>query len=130
MGTNRRVLRFEREIRELVSSFLISEFRGQLPVFVSVPMVQASGDLKSAKVYISVIGPGANVKSYDSCVEILNKNAYEVQRYVAKKLDAKFCPKLRFYSDERQQAAMKVDTLIHETFPQDKKTDEFKDDEE
>lgn len=112
-GTSRRIQKVERELRELISAYLIQGFKRSLPGLVSIPHVRAAGDLKSAKVYVSLIGMNDN-DIHDECVEILNEYAFDVQKHLSNKLSMKFCPKLRFYSDELQQAALKVDRQIEE----------------
>lgn len=102
----------------MISAYLISGLRVRLPAMVSIPLVKASGDLKSAKVYVSMIGCD-DPEVHENCVDILNENAFEIQRHIAKNMQMKFCPKLRFYSDEKQQAALKVDDLIRKTFDDD-----------
>lgn len=111
---NRRVLRVEKSLREVISSYLISGFREPLPAMVSIPQVRASKDLRNAKVYISIIGADESQETQEDCLDILNESAFEIQRHVGKELKMKFCPKLKFYRDELQQEALRVEKIIHE----------------
>ena len=113
-GDGRRVIRVERALREVISSYLISNSRLSLPAMVSVPAVKASKDLRQAKVYVSVIGADLPEGVVDECIEILNENHADIQGHVGRELKMKFCPKLRFFGDEVQQAAIKVDALIRD----------------
>lgn len=114
MSESRRVQKVERELREVISSYLIQGFKRTLPALVSIPHVRASGDLKTAKVYVSMIGLDVEDERVDDCLEILNEYAFDIQKHISTQLHMKFCPKLKFYSDELQQAALKVDSLIRE----------------
>ena len=112
MSDNRRLHKFEKTLREVVSSYLITGFREPLPVMVSVPMVRATKDFKSAKVYVSFFGKNPSENQKSECIAILNENAFDVQRHVASQMPMKSCPKLKFFGDEAQQEAMKVQNLI------------------
>lgn len=83
-----------------------------MPGIVSIPHVRATSDLKSAKVYVSLIGVDPESEQYGNTLEVLNEYAFEVQKHISKSLSMKFCPKLRFFSDELQQEAYKVEGLI------------------
>src|SRR3954471_12631050 len=93
---NRRVKRVEREIREVVARYLIAGFRGELRGLVSVSRVGMAKDLRSGRVFISVMGdPGDAEVSLDS----LREFAHDIQIEVDRQLKMKFCPKLSFFLD-------------------------------
>ena len=110
----RRVLRVEKSLREVISSYLISGFREPLPAMVSIPQVRATKDLRNAKVYVSLIGADESEETQNECISILNESAFEIQGHVGKQLKMKFCPKLKFYRDELQQEALRVEKTIRE----------------
>ncbi len=107
---NRRVFRVEREIREVIGSYLLGGFRGQLSGLVSVARVVVTKDLRSAKVFISVLGTDEDRKR--SLAE-LQEFAHEVQFEVNRRLRMKFCPKLRFVVDESLEKQLKVEQILH-----------------
>ena len=96
MSENFRVQRVEKQLQEVVAGFLIKGFKIPLPAMVTVSRVEASRDLKSARVYVSVYGEDA-VKQETS--DLLNEYAKDFQREIGKSVRMKSCPKLVFKLD-------------------------------
>jgi len=107
----RRKARVEREVQQTVARYLISGFRWPLPGIVTVARVLMPGDLRTAKVYISVLG---DPKELDQAVEMLQKQAFEVQNYLGKELKMRYCPKLQFLADSNTQEILKVERILQE----------------
>lgn len=111
MSESRRTQRVEKELRQVIASYLLTGFKEPLDGIVSVTHVSVSRDLRHAKVYVSTLGdPG----QLESNVEVLQTRAADFQRQIAKQVAMKFCPKLQFFSDESVQKAMKVERLLKE----------------
>ncbi len=108
---NRRVSRVEQEVQKTVAQFLISGFRFPLPGLVTISRVMMPGDLRTAKVYISVLGTDPE---RESALETLQERAFEVQNYIGKELRMRFCPKLTFYMDHTTEHVLKIDRILHE----------------
>ena len=75
VGDGRRVARAEREIQTNVAQFLIRGFKTPLPGLVTVASVRMPGDLRTAKVYVSVLGTDDQKKE---ALELLQERAFEV----------------------------------------------------
>lgn len=101
----------EREIREVVGSYLLSGFRGELQGMVSVSRVIASKDLRTAKIFVTVMGTEAERKA---SVAELQDHAHEVQHEVNRRLQMKFCPKLTFLYDEGFDNVMRVEQILRD----------------
>ena len=110
-GDSRRVSRVEQEIQKTIAQFLIAGFRFPLPGLVTVSRVVMPGDLRTAKIYISVLG---SEEERESALDILQKRAFEVQNYIGKELRMRFCPKLTFYMDHTTEHVMKIDRILYE----------------
>ncbi len=95
-GDQRRVSRVEKEIQVTIARYLISGFSQKLPGLVTVSTVRMPGDLRTAKVDISVLGTDSEKSEV---LEILNRRAFEIQKYIGQELKMRFCPKLTFYED-------------------------------
>jgi ribosome-binding factor A len=108
-GDSRRVARVEREIQHTVAQFLISGFKLPLPGIVTVSRVIMPGDLRTAKVFISVLG---DPKDMDKAVEILQERSFEVQRFIGQELKMRYCPKLTFFPDHNTQEVLKVERIL------------------
>lgn len=110
-GDNRRVKRVEREIREVVARYLISGFRGELKGLVSVSRVGMAKDLRSGRVFISVMGEPGDA---EFSLESLKEFGREIQSEVDRQLKMKFCPKLSFYLDESMEHVLKVEKILRD----------------
>ena len=111
MGDGRRIARVEREIQATVAQYLIRSMRSELPGIVSVASVKMPGDLRTAKVYISVIGSEDERKEV---LKILTARAYEVQNFIGSELKMRYCPKLTFFTDYATDEIVKVDRILAE----------------
>jgi len=91
--SRKRVQRVERELFETLSHFLLHGLGQSLPCYASVTAVEVNANLRHAKVFFRLIGDSAQTKTGE---ELLVKERANFQREVAKRLQSKFCPVLRF----------------------------------
>jgi ribosome-binding factor A len=108
-GDGRRVARVEREVQQTIAQFLISGFKLPLPGLVTVARVQMPGDLRTAKVYISVLGEPDHLQE---AVKLLQERAFEVQNYLSRELKMRYCPKLSFLPDANTAQILKVERIL------------------
>jgi ribosome-binding factor A len=109
----RRVQRVEREIREVIATYLVGGFKGELPGIVSVTRVIASKDLRTAKIMVTVMGFEANNKvDTRAAIDALQERVHEVQHEVNRRLQMRHCPKLTFMYDEGFEKALKVEHIL------------------
>ena len=110
-GDGRRVQRVELEVQKTVAQFLLSGLRVRLPGLVTVSRVLMPADLRTAKVYISVLGSD---EEREAALEKLQEQAFEIQRYIGQELRMRYCPKLTFYRDDTTEHVLKIDRILHE----------------
>jgi len=108
---HRRVARVEKEIQVTVARYLIAGFSRRLPGLVTVASVRMPADLRTAKVYISVLGADSEK---DEVIETLNARAFEVQNYIGKELKMRYCPTVKFFEDHATEQVLKVEKILHE----------------
>ena len=106
MSDGRRIQRVEKELREIVASFVIRNFTADL---LNVNQIRVTKDLRNAKVYVSAVG---KLKVPDAKIAELQEQAAEIQREIAKKLHMRYCPKLQFFNDETVESAQKIDAIL------------------
>lgn len=111
MGDGRRVARVEREIQATIAQFLIRGFKTPLPGLVTVASVKMPADLRTAKVYVSVLGAD---KQQEEALELLQERSFEIQNFIGKELKMRYCPKLTFYIDHTTEQVMKVEKILHD----------------
>lgn len=83
---------------------------------VSVNCVNASSDLKSARVYISKLGENLT----DQELSLIQKQSHNFHQILAKKMQTKFIPKLEFVSDKRNDEINRVEELLNQIEKEDR----------
>ena len=106
---NHRVQRVEREIRQIVGTYLITSFRGDVDGIISVTRVIASRDLRTAKVFVTLMGADASRKSV---VAELQAHASEFQHEVNRLMRMKYCPRITFIYDDGFDNVLKVENIL------------------
>lgn len=113
-------------IREVVGSMIAEKLQDpRISRFASVTRVEVSGDLQHAKVYISVMGSGADERS---TLRGLNHARGHIQRSVASAITARTCPHVTFLVDESLKKAQEIIRIIDENVPPEKPEWEEEDD--
>ncbi len=101
--------RVEREIREIVSSYLTREQSGSGDALVCLTRVEVGGDLRNVKAFVCVIGQ----EEVDSEVlKTLQSHAPSIQSLFGSRFRMKFCPKLRFLNDSSVRMLARIDKVI------------------
>ncbi len=75
---------------------------------LTVPEVRMTPDLKLATAYVITLGGG----EADEAVEHLNQHKRFLRGEVAKRVDMKFMPELRFKVDTSFEASARIDELL------------------
>jgi ribosome-binding factor A len=107
-------LRIQR-VRELLKRAIGEAIRQELPVseagLVTVNDVDVAGDLKSATVYISILGkPDEQKRGFT----LLEQNRPRIQDLMARSVVLKYTPKLRFVLDDSVVRGNKVLQIIED----------------
>lgn len=127
-GDKRRVQKVEKEIQAVVAMYLISGFSEPLDVFVTLSRTVVSADLKSGKIYFTVLPKGGtgivDEKVIEETEDLLNEQAHEFQHQIAKELKLRFTPKIKFFHDTSIDKVRKVDQILSEISAQNKSDDE------
>jgi ribosome-binding factor A len=87
--------------------------------FVTISALQISPDLSLAKVYLSLF----NTKQRKTVLENIELHQREIRMELARRLknQVKKVPELRFYEDESQDYANKMDQIFEELKKQEEK---------
>jgi ribosome-binding factor A len=111
MGDGRRVSRVEKEVQIQIAKYLIAGFSQTLPVIVTVSSVRMPADLRTAKVFISVLGSDEEM---EKVLEILQERAFEIQNFIGRELKMRYCPKLTFLKDHTTEQVIKIEKILHD----------------
>jgi ribosome-binding factor A len=110
-GGSQRQLRVGELVRHAVSELLT---RGEVhdPVLeghlITVPEVRMSPDLRLATIYVMPLGG----KDIEQVLEALERNKRFLRGEIARHVNLKFAPDIRFHADERFDEAERIEKLL------------------
>src|SRR5947209_20486500 len=110
-----RLARVAEIIREVASETILFELRDPRIKGVTAIRAEVSADLQHAKVYVSIMGA---VKEQDLCMHGLRHSAGYIQSKLAKRLQTRFTPTIRFVVDQGVKNSIEVSRLINEALAQ------------
>lgn len=90
-------------LRQEIGLLIMRELRDpRLPTIVSVTAVETSGDLRRAKVFVSVLAPK---ESRDESLKVLNSAAGFLRKQMRDRVSLRNIPELTFILDESLEKA-------------------------
>lgn len=113
-----RVQRVGEQIQRVLAQLIQQEIDDPRLGMVTVSHVAVSRDLAHAKVYITVLGEAASV---DASLAILNKAAGFLRRALARHVQMRVIPQLRFVYDESLVRGAGVSMLIDQAVASDRR---------
>ena len=111
-----RMRRVNRAVQEVVSAHIAEDVKDPRIGFVTVTGVETSVDLRSARVYVSVLGGDAERE--DALAGLRSARGY-LQSRVAEELRMKRTPQLAFEYDPSVERGVRMTQLIDELVPDD-----------
>ena len=121
---SRRVDRVSRLLKQAISSVLINELSDPRMGFVTVVKVEPSRDLKSAKVYVSVLGEEAVCTR---TMRAITHAAGFIRRTVGRQVVLRNVPALKFVRDDSVKRSVHISRLIADVLPDEKPSEESED---
>jgi ribosome-binding factor A len=108
---SRRTAKVSEAIRETVSSTVLFELKDPRVKNVTVLSAEASPDLRSAKVYVSIMG---DEKEQSLCMHGLNSARGFIQAKLADRLQTRYTPVLKFVLDPGVKKSIEASRIIRE----------------
>ncbi len=111
LGTSQRQLRVGELIRHALSELFT---RGEVhdPVIeshlITIPEVRMTADLRMATIYVMPLGG----RDTSEVIEALNRNKKFLRGEIARRVNLKFAPDIRFRLDERFDEAERIEKLL------------------
>jgi ribosome-binding factor A len=105
-------------IREEVADIIMYRLKDPRIGFVTVTGVDMAPDMKSARVYVSVL----KEEDRELTLEILNSSKSFMRSLLAKRLRMKFIPTIEFRFDTSIEYGYKIDKLLKEIKDRDEDT--------
>jgi ribosome-binding factor A len=103
--------RVNEAVREVVSAHIAGDLKDPRIGFVTVTGVETSPDLRSARVYVSVLGEEAD---RDATLAALTSARGFLQAQVGRELRMKRTPTLQFVNDESIDHGMRIERMLTE----------------
>ena len=112
--SSRRVHKAAQAIREVVSMAILTDLKDPRVENVTVTFVEVSGDLRQAKVHVSVMADEAKKQL---CLQGLQNAAGYLQKKVGNRIDTRYTPRLKFELDRGIENSMIVTRILDEVLP-------------
>jgi ribosome-binding factor A len=106
-----RMRRINEVMRKVLGGAILRDLEDPRIGFVTVTAVDTSPDLRSARVYVSVLGDEAD---RDATMAALRSSHGLLQAAVAREIRMKRTPKLTFHYDEGPERAARLSRLLEE----------------
>lgn len=113
---SRRVLKAAEAIREVVGMAILADLRDPRIENVTVTRVEVSGDMRVAKVYVSVMGDDTKQRL---AVKGLESSAGYLQGKITDRIDTRYTPRLRFELDEGVKKSIAIAKTLAEVLPEE-----------
>ena len=111
---SRRAQKAAEAIREVVSMAILAELNDPRVRDVTVTYVEVSGDLRHAKVHVSVMG---DEKKQNLSLRGLQSAAGFLQAKVAERVDLRYTPRLQFILDQGVKRSIEISRILDEVLP-------------
>ena len=112
MSNQLRIEKLQELIKQEVGKMLLMNIKDSRIGFVTVTGVEMTGDLREAKIYVSIMGNDEQIKS---SLEGLNSALGYIRREIGKRIKIRFTPEISFaldksldYSEHIQKLLLKV----------------------
>ena len=102
-----RIKRVNELIKQEISKILLKEIDFD-NILVTVTNTDTSPDLKNCKIRISVIP----IEKNELALKIIERNIYNLQQELNKRLHLKFVPKIRFEIDQIEAKAQRIEEIL------------------
>jgi len=117
--TSRRVLKAASAIREVVSMAILTELRDPRIANVTVTYVEVSGDMRQAKVHVSIM---SDEKNQELCLHGLRSAAGFLQQKIGDRIDTRYTPRLKFVLDQGLKKSAEVSRILGEILRENEDT--------
>jgi ribosome-binding factor A len=118
--SNNRLKRVAKELQREISQIILYELENSSLGFITITRVEPTPDLKSAKVFMTVLDYKAESSSADeqkSTLNSLTQKAGYIQKLLGKRIRLRYLPKLSFHIDENLEKEQRLLRLISEVNP-------------
>lgn len=113
--SSRRTAKIAQAVLEQVSSTILFELKDPRVKHVTVTRVEVADDVRSAKVYVSVMG---DAKAQALCLHGLNSARGFLQAKIADRVQTRYTPILTFILDQGIKQSIEASRILREVLPE------------
>lgn len=114
--TSRRVLKAAEAIREVVGMAILTDLKDPRIEHVTVTSVEVSGDMRQAKVRVSIMGDDTKQRL---ALRGLESSAGYLQSKISDRIDTRYIPKIKFELDEGVKKSIALQKMLSEVLPEE-----------
>ncbi len=114
--SSRRVLKAAEAVREVVSMAILADLKDPRVQGVTVTFVEVSGDMRQAKVHVSIMGSEQQQKL---ALHGLRSAAGFLQKKVANRIDTRYTPRLEFVVDPGVKKSIEIAQILQDVLPRE-----------
>ena len=118
--SSRRVQKVAEAVREVVSMAILADLQDPRIRDVTVTYVEMSGDLRSAKVHVSVMG---DETKQQLSLRGLQSAAGFLQSKIAARIDTRYTPRIKFVLDQGVKRSIEISRILDEVLPKEETAD-------
>jgi len=111
MSSPQRLKRINQLLRQEISQILRTELPERDLELVTIPEVRVSGDLKTAHVFVSAVGP---IAARQRAAAILTAHRRQIQHLIGSRIRLRETPHLLFVADEAIERGDRVLRILEE----------------
>jgi ribosome-binding factor A len=104
-------------IKQEISSIITREFSSREYGFITVTEVQMTPDLKTAKIYVSILEKG---EIRDKTLKMLEDQTRHIRGLLGSQIYLKFTPTIQFFFDETMDHVEHINNIIKKIHQDDK----------
>ncbi|MCX7835213.1 MAG: 30S ribosome-binding factor RbfA [bacterium] len=109
--------RLESEIRKIIATSIETEYKDLFPSLISISQVELTNDLKSAKIYYSIVG---DKKDLIRIEQFFKQNKGKFRNLLAHQLTIRFVPEISFQFDASAERSQRIEYLLNQIHQKDK----------
>ncbi|ATW24206.1 30S ribosome-binding factor RbfA [Candidatus Formimonas warabiya] len=113
--------RLSEEFKKEISDVIKNHVKDPRVGFVSVVFVDVSGDLRHAKVFVSVLGSEATVK--DTMAALKSASGF-IRREIAHRIQLRYTPEITFVYDDSIAHGAKISKILADVIPEEEKDEQ------
>lgn len=103
-------------LREEISQIITQELKDPLLGMTTVTYIRLTEDLKSARVYVSILG---DLKTRNRSLKALDRAKNWIRNELGHRMDLKYTPKLTFYYDKTFDYAQNIESILKKIHSED-----------